>query len=357
MVVNTETDTIISKLYHYFNQHYFQKISDPSKLTDLAIFKELNTIFQSAEQSATQSALFQVTVQNPSLPEDHPEAEMVYYTLCEHQSVSHTKSESQNFAEVTSKRLDYELLKNPNCRGLYNLNSNPSLEFVGRGSLANMRELLSELMQMLGFQAPKTLLYEDMCARYQCTLLGPVHELLMQQEFGNVLSLEIFPERTWPFWNTRCQENEIKYHVGSMEQQREAIKYQNLQEQVEKIKQDGNAFVCLQDKSYNQMEILLYGKRAVVSSERCTDPKSLEERFYRYADRIYSLSLFNQYGKDKINQELENFLALPMEPYFGGTIHLNVLMRAMRFANLLNNNQKIELYNDKKIMQNSYITN
>ncbi len=207
--------------------------------------------------------------------------------------------------------LEAEILKNPGVPGVFCITTSyrnepfpipgrhdkifPMFEFESHGGMEDMKKLEAELLQHLGFSLPKTCLYTDMCKKYDATEIKADHELLMQKDFGNVLSLEHFPQHTHPFWNMKHNKDGV----------------------------------------FNKVDVILHGMETIGSAERSTNVQEMRENFYTLSDGQYAKLLFNAFGEDRVTQELNAYLALPMFARFGGGIGVTRLTRAMGLAGLL----------------------
>lgn len=207
--------------------------------------------------------------------------------------------------------LEHELLRNPNVPGLFCMTTSyrdeknpiqgrhnrifPMFEFEARGDLNTLRQLEKELLFYLGFSHPAYFTYESLCEQYTCEELSAAHELRMQKEYGNVISLEYFPERTQPFWNMKS-----------------------------------NA-----DKIYNKIDVILHGMETIGSAERETSASKMRESFFSISGGEYAALLFKHFGRERVMAELEEYLALAFFPRFGGGIGVTRLVRAMLAEGLL----------------------
>lgn len=207
--------------------------------------------------------------------------------------------------------LEAEILKNPSVPGVFCATTSyrnepfpvpgrhdkifPMFEFESHGNMQALKKIESELLEFLGFGAPITCLYEDICKQYNINEIKSDHELMLQQDYGNVISLEKFPLRTDPFWN---------------------------------MKHDS-------DGIFSKADVILYGMETIGSAERSTNVKEMRDFFFTISNGQYAKLLFNAFGKDRVIQELDEYLALPMIPRFGAGIGVTRLARAMRLAGLL----------------------
>jgi aspartyl/asparaginyl-tRNA synthetase len=201
--------------------------------------------------------------------------------------------------------LEYELLKNPEWNGVYCISTSyrqekdpipgrhelifPMFEFESKGGMKEMIILESELLDYLGFDKPVEVNYDDVCEEYGgVPILENEHETRMWEEKGPVVSLQNFPYRTNPFWNMRESENRI----------------------------------------FNKVDIILYGQETIGSAERSSNVEEMRNNFYTIENGKYSEKLFELFGKERVEKELEEFLSHDFFPRFGGGIGMTRLSRA-----------------------------
>lgn len=206
--------------------------------------------------------------------------------------------------------LEVELLKNPCLPGVFCITTSyrdeknpipgrherifPMFEFEAAGDMDSLRELEADLLKHLGFSEAQLLDYEEMCTYYNTLELKAEHELLMQNEFGSVISLERFPERTQPFWNMKRGK----------------------------------------DDRYCKIDVLLHGMETIGSAERETCPDTMRERFFNISGGEYAALLFKHFGEKRVLAELDEYLSFSFFPRFGGGIGLTRLERAMQLSQL-----------------------
>lgn len=205
--------------------------------------------------------------------------------------------------------LELELLKNPEWEGVFCVSTSyreeknpipgrhelifPMFEFESKGSIKDMIKLESELLEYLGFNKPVHETYDDVCQEYDgVSILEDEHETRMWKEKGTTVSLEYFPKRTHPFWN---------------------------------MKHKGNGI-------FNKVDVILYGQETIGSAERSCDVKEMREMFYTIEDGGYAQKLFDLFGKERVEAELEDFLSMEFFPRFGGGIGMTRLARAYELS-------------------------
>jgi aspartyl/asparaginyl-tRNA synthetase len=206
--------------------------------------------------------------------------------------------------------LEYELLKNPEWSGVFCVSTSyreekdpipgrhelifPMFEFESKGTMKDLLKLEEELLLHLGFAKPKAVTYEGLCADYNTQILENEHETKMWQEIGESISLQHFPLRTNPFWNMKHGTNGI----------------------------------------FNKVDVILYGQETIGSAERSCDVEEMRNMFYTIENGGYSAKLFELFGKDRVEAELEEFLSFDFFPRFGGGIGMTRLARAYELNSL-----------------------
>lgn len=207
--------------------------------------------------------------------------------------------------------LEYELLTKPQAKGFYCITTsyrnepNPQpgrhdkifqmFEFEQPGDTETLKKTEFDLLAYLGFDRAtvKELDYQETAKKFDTQNLEAPHEERMWKEYGQVL-LSRFPFHTSPFWN---------------------------------MKRDGD--------TAKKIDVILCGMETIGSAERSSDPHEMRSAFYTISDGLYADMLFSQFGKDRVEEELEAFLAMPFFPRNGGGIGMNRLIRAMKMCNLL----------------------
>jgi aspartyl/asparaginyl-tRNA synthetase len=200
--------------------------------------------------------------------------------------------------------LEYELLKNPEWPGVFCISTSyrqekdpipgrhelifPMFEFESKGGIVELMDLEIELLDYLGFANPATINYDTRCQQYGTDILEAEHELMMWEEHGPSIMLHSFPLRTSPFWNMK--------HIG------EGI--------------------------YNKIDVILYGQETIGSAERSCDVEEMRKTFYTISEGGYAAKLFQLFGKERVEKELEEFLSFNFFPRFGAGIGMTRLARA-----------------------------
>ena len=111
--------------------------------------------------------------------------------------------------------------------------------------------------------------YDNIATRYGVDELDHIHEEYMERDYGKVFFLEYFPLKTSPFWNMRLMDDKVHAH---------------------------------------KIDVIIHGIETIGSAERSTDPVQMKEMFYTISDGGYANTLFAQFGKERVEKELEDFL-------------------------------------------------
>jgi len=208
--------------------------------------------------------------------------------------------------------LEYELLKNPEWNGVFCVSTSyreeknpipgrhelifPMFEFESKGTMKDLIKLENDLLNHLGFDDDIIEVnYDEVCQEYGgIPILEDEHETRMWKEKSSVVSLQNFPLRTNPFWNMKHDKNGI----------------------------------------FNKVDVILFGQETIGSAERSCNVEEMRNMFYTIEDGGYSAKLFELFGKERVEKELEEFLSFNFFPRFGGGIGMTRMARAYELNNL-----------------------
>jgi aspartyl/asparaginyl-tRNA synthetase len=209
--------------------------------------------------------------------------------------------------------LEYELLTKPEAKGYYCVTTSyrneanpipgrhnlifPMFEFETHGGLDALQKLETELMEFMGFGKAsdfKEIEYADAAKHYGVEEIKAEQEAKMQNDFSTVVFLKNFPQYTSPFWN---------------------------------MKKEGD--------HARKIDVILYGIETIGSAERSTNPEEMRELFNTISDGGYANTLYAQFGKERVNAELDAFLKHTFIPRCGGGIGVTRMIRAMKLAGLI----------------------
>ena len=205
--------------------------------------------------------------------------------------------------------LEYELLNRPSDKGFFCMSTSyrqepnvvegrhdlifPMFEFEMPGNIGDLENLEKELMEYLGWCSKGGVVSKDYlawCEDFKVEELEHEHEEEMCKRWqGRVCMIKNFPNYTSPFWN---------------------------------MKQNG-------DGTAAKIDVIIAGMETIGSAERSSDPVEMREMFHTISDGMYADLLFGQFGKDRVEKELNDFLSLDFVPRVGGGIGMTRFIHAM----------------------------
>lgn len=207
--------------------------------------------------------------------------------------------------------LEYELLKHPHYTGTFCVSTSfrnepdpipgrhdlifPMFEFETKGDINILQEVETGLLEALGFGNRNSFRegnYSDIADEFGVKKLESGHEERIGREYGSVFFLKNFPQHTHPFW--------IMKKVGDYA---------------------------------NKIDVIIYGVETIGSAERSTNVDEMRELFHSISDGMYANTLFSQFGKSRVEEELEAYLSLDFFPRCGGGIGMTRMIRALKLLN------------------------
>ncbi|HZS43195.1 MAG TPA: amino acid--tRNA ligase-related protein [Candidatus Paceibacterota bacterium] len=201
--------------------------------------------------------------------------------------------------------LEYELLKRPELPGVFCVGTSyraeknpipgrhkiifPMFEFEAKGTIEDLKNLEAEALEHLGFGSSENFIHKtyDEMKEYYGKELTYKEENKMMEDFGPVVFLENFPISTSPFWN---------------------------------MKKNG--------EYAHKIDVILYGNETIGSAERSTDKEEMREQFETISGGRYAAKLYELFGQERVQKELNEFLSLDFFPRFGAGIGMSRLMDA-----------------------------
>jgi len=204
--------------------------------------------------------------------------------------------------------LEHELLTKPETPGFFCISTSyrqepnpikgrhdlifPMFEFEMPGTIKDLEQMEKELCEYLGFGPRDSIVgkdYENWCKEYNVEELTHNEEEMMWRDYSNkVCMIKNFPNHTSPFWN---------------------------------MKQNG-------DGTAAKIDVIIAGQETIGSAERSSDTNEMREQFHTISNGMYADLLFGQFGRDRVENELEEFLNFDMIPRVGGGIGMTRLIRA-----------------------------
>lgn len=245
------------------------------------------------------------------LIECHPQGTLSILAACEDpQNLVSFEISNQIFPlpQTNQMNLEFILMRNPQVNGFYcfttsyreEKNPNPErhnmifpmIEFEIKGGIDTLIEFEKEFLEYLGFGKADSFPegnYIDICRKYNVDELTHEHEMKLKEDYGQVFFLKEFPESTSPFWN---------------------------------MKREGN--------TANKIDVIIGGIETIGSASRSCDPKEMRMRFDTISDGQYAQTLYNRFGRDRVEKELDEFMSLSFIPRSGGGIGWHRLAKAMK---------------------------
>jgi aspartyl/asparaginyl-tRNA synthetase len=212
--------------------------------------------------------------------------------------------------------LEHVLLDNPDYEGAFCLSTSyrnepnpvpgrhelifPMFEFESKGNVQDLQQMQIDLLDHLGFEKTNGSYpegnYLDVCKQYKTEELDHDHELQLEKDYGPVFFLKNFPFYTSPFWNMKAD---------------------------------------FTTQNSNKIDVILHGIETIGSAERSTNKDEMREMFYTISDGQYKDILYNTFGKERVDKELDEFLDREFFPRYGGGIGVTRMIRAMEQSQLM----------------------
>lgn len=175
----------------------------------------------------------------------------------------------------------------------------PLFEFEMRGGIDKLIEMEKDLLKHLGYSEDKVkvdsyLNISDKFGVEKEEELSHDHEMKLYDESPSYF-ITHFPEYTSPFWNMKRND------AGTS----------------------------------NKVDVILSGFETIGSAERETDPAVMRNSFNNIMDGGYRDKLFELFGKERTNAELDEYLNFDFFERCGGGIGVTRLMRSMKMEKLI----------------------
>ena len=222
--------------------------------------------------------------------------------------------------------LEYELLTKPELTGCYCVSTSyrqeqnpkegrhelifPMFEFEAPGNFDDLLELEKSLCRHLGFLPSDYTSgkYMDVVNQFRTNdqELTNYHEKILCEKNNGVFFLTHFPFHTSPFWNMKVAKD--KWKVGG---------------------KDSMIPLEIEGDIAMKCDVLLGGMETIGSAERSTNTKEMHGQFHTISDGEYAKLLYDKFGYDRVEKELDVFLNHDFFPRFGGGIGITRLISAL----------------------------
>jgi aspartyl/asparaginyl-tRNA synthetase len=196
--------------------------------------------------------------------------------------------------------LEYELLSKPDTSGFFCVSTSyrqepnpvpgrhetifPMFEFEMHGDVHDLKVMEIELCEHLGLPSLDIKTYGKWADQYKVRELDHGHEAAIG--YGMITD---FPEFTSPFWN---------------------------------MARNG-------DGTSRKIDVILGGMETIGSAERSTNIDEMRDTFHTISDGGYAQLLYNKFGKERVEKELDEFLSFNFFPRSGGGIGITRIMSAL----------------------------
>ena len=89
------------------------------------------------------------------------------------------------------------------------------------------------------------------------------------------------------------------------------------------------------ERHSKKCDVIMSGQETIGSAERSCNPDDMHYLFHNISDGQYAQKLFDLFGKERVKQELDEFLTLDFFPRWGGGIGVTRLINSMKKEGLM----------------------
>jgi len=171
----------------------------------------------------------------------------------------------------------------------------PLFEFEFVGNMNDLIQKEKDLLEFLGFGDQSTFVeidYAVACQRYGVSSISHIEEAKLCDDFGPVVFLKYFPHNE-SFWNMKVE--------------------------------NGIAF---------KTDVIIMGHETIGSAERSINVDEMRERFHTTSNGEYAQMLYDKFGKERVDKELEEYLQLTFTTRCGAGLGMTRILRALKQKNL-----------------------
>jgi len=197
--------------------------------------------------------------------------------------------------QTTLYSLEIMMMALPEEKGFFNLSTSyrnqkeivmgtdhlvyPHLDYVFKGNLEALIQFNSELLTGLGYDSFTIVTYEDVCKKYETEALTQKHEDMICRDFGAVVLL--------------------------------------IKDELDKV---------------NQVDVILHGHKTIQTSYQSNESNNLKKIVEQSAESSIIKQIL---GHERLTQEVNEFMSLPLIDRCSGEINLNHLVRSMKLQGLV----------------------
>jgi aspartyl/asparaginyl-tRNA synthetase len=248
---------------------------------------------------------------NKGYVEVHTQNRLSILAACEDPSTIQTYNYANNvypLPQTGQMWLEYELLTNPEPPGYFCVSTSyrhepnpipgrhyiifPMFEFEMKGDMKALEELEKELLTYLGYDSVNFHEgnYLDIARQYGTQDITHEYEQKLYNDHGPVTFLKNFPEYTSPFWNM-SRNNDTQ--------------------------------------TANKIDVILSGMETIGSAERSCDIEDMKQRFSTISCGEYAKILYNKFGQERVDSEMDEFLKHNLFTRSGGGIGVTRLINSL----------------------------
>lgn len=168
----------------------------------------------------------------------------------------------------------------------------PMFEFESKGTVDDLEKMLREFLAHMGLKPDQIgqADFDDVSDADNDVSHAVEEDFYAKQGFPAFL-VKNFPEHSHPFWN--MSRNASGSHA-------------------------------------NKIDVIMGGQETIGTAERSSDIEQMRSSFYTVENGEYAKLLFKLFGQERVEQELNDFLALPMIDRYGGGIGVTRLIDALK---------------------------
>lgn len=173
----------------------------------------------------------------------------------------------------------------------------PMIEFELKGNFEDLIDFEKDLLEHLGYGHKanyKEINYMDVCKLYEVDEIEHEQEQQLYKDFGPVVFLKYFPEE-FAFWN---------------------------------MERNGNLV--------QKCDVILSGMETIGSAARSCDPDDMRDRFHKTTNGQYEKVLYDLFGQQRVEQELDDYLKLDFKERVGAGCGVTRIISSMKKEGLLN---------------------
>lgn len=190
-----------------------------------------------------------------------------------------------------------------------------------RGDMQALQRFQEDLLAHLGFNRDqfRAIDYHDACKQYGVDEITHKEEQLLYNDYGPTVWLCNFPRSSDPYWNMRYScEDACDDNADNADNADNTLSDEVLAALADPV------------TTARKIDVILCGRESVGSAERSCNAEIMRRMFYEVDGGRYAATLFEKFGRERVEAELNDYLSLPFMPRCGMGIGVARLVLAMR---------------------------